>query len=124
MATLPKVAHIPAKIENVLAFRTTQGGEKINAGQSRELGTVDVASFDKIRLVVDERMGSTCNVIVRLTITENDEAVALLDHVMLTPQSQNTRVYDVPGSRIAVAIDGIGSAGTSATADVLIYGQY
>ena len=124
MATQPKVGQMPSRIENVLAFRTTPGGESVKAGQSRELGMVDVASFEKIRLVCDERMGSTCNVVVRLTITEGNEAFALLDHVTLTPQSQNTRVYDVPGSRISVAIDGIGAGGTSATTDVLIYGQY
>ncbi|HLW55699.1 MAG TPA: hypothetical protein VKW06_22915 [Candidatus Angelobacter sp.] len=74
MATLPRVDHIAkvtpppprpavAKVENVLAFRTRKGGESIKAGQSRDLGLLDVESFSKIRLVIDERMGSTCNVI-------------------------------------------------------------
>jgi hypothetical protein len=124
MATQPKIAHLAAAVENILAFRTPLGGESVKAGQMRELGIVDVSNFVKIRLVADERAGSTCNVSVRLTFMEGEEAVALLDHVMLTPQSQNTRVYEVPGSNLSVSIVGIGAMGSSGTTDVLIYGQY
>ncbi len=61
---------------------------------------------------------------VRLTITEGNELVALLDQVLLTPHAQLTRVYDVPGTKISVAIDGIGAANTQGAVDVLVYGQY
>jgi hypothetical protein len=124
MATAPK-APIPIhEIENVLAFRTKPGAESVKAGETKELGMVDVSQFDKIRLVCDERIGSTCNVLVRLTITEGNELVALLDQILLAPHSQNTRVYDVPGTKLTVSMDGIGPAGTQGAADVLIYGQY
>jgi hypothetical protein len=85
---------------------------------------VEVAQFDKIRLVADERVGSTCNVLVRLTITEGNELVAELDQVLLRPHGQVTRVYDIPGTKIQVSIDGIGAQNTKGAVDVLIYGQY
>lgn len=98
MATAPKIPPTPItphELENVLAFRTKLGAESINAGESKTLGTVDTSRYDKIRLVADERIGSTCNVFLRLTITEGDELVAFLDHVLLTPHAQLTKVYDV-----------------------------
>ncbi len=124
MATVPKIvptpiAHLPT--HNVLAFRTKPGAETVNAAESKVLGTVDVSTFERIRVVADERVGGTCNVWIRLTITE---WVAFLDHIMLTPHAQMTRVYDVPGTKLTVAIDGVGPANTKGSVDVLIYGQY
>ncbi len=111
-------------IKNVLAFRTTPAAVTINAAESKVLGVVDVDHFERIRVVADERVGSTCNVWVRLTITEGDEWVAFLDHIMLTPHAQITKTYDVPGTKLTVAIDGVGPANTKGSVDVLIYGQY
>ena len=53
-----------------LAFRTPVGGVSVPAGQSKELGSVDVHNFSKIRVVADERIGSPTGVTIRLTITE------------------------------------------------------
>jgi hypothetical protein len=124
MATAPKIPLPVREIENVLAFRTKIGGETIKGGESKTLGTVETSRFDKIRLVADERVGSTCNVFVRVTIMEGNELVAFLDHLLLTPHSQLTRVYDVPCSKLEIAIDGVGTANTQGGVDVLIYGQY
>jgi len=124
MATAPKIPLPIHEIENVLAFRTKVGAETVRGGESKNLGTIDTSRFDKIRLVADERIGSTCNVFIRLTIMEGSELVAFLDHILLTPHSQLTRVYDVPGTKLEVAIDGVGSAATEGAVDILIYGQY
>jgi len=121
----PKVDLTTPTVENVLAFRTTVGGVMIKGGESKVLGVVDTTKFNKIRVVADERVGSTCNIWVRLTITETgNEWVAFLDHFMLTPHSELTKVYDLPCKAITVAIDGVGVATNSGTVDVLIYGQY
>ena len=112
------------EVENILAFRTKPGAESVRGGETKELGTVEVSRFDKIRLVCDERIGSTCNVLVRLTIMEGNELVAFLDTVLLTPHAQLTRVYDVPGTKLNIAVDGIGASSTQGAVDVLIYGQY
>ncbi|MGA8758480.1 MAG: hypothetical protein WB611_19560 [Stellaceae bacterium] len=40
-----------------LAFRTPVGGVSVPTGQSKELGSVDVHNFSKIRVVADERIG-------------------------------------------------------------------
>jgi type III secretion protein HrpB1 len=126
MAAVPKIP-IPLpvhEVENGLAFRTPVGAVEIPAGQNKLLGTVDTSHFDKIRLVTDERIGSTANIILRLTIMEGDELVAQLDTVLLTPHSQVTRVYDVPATKIGIFADSVGPAGSEAGIDVLIYGQY
>ena len=75
-------------------------------------------------LVPDERIDSTSNIILRLTFTEGEELVAQLDTIVLTPHSQMTRVYEVPGTQLSVYADSVGVAGSTGALDVLIYGQY
>lgn len=104
-----------------LAFRTPVGGVSIPAGQSKQLGTVDVHNFSEIRVVADERVGSPTGVSIRLTITEGNELVAQLDVVPLAPHTQVTRVYSVPGRMLTVFADASSGAGSDAL-DVLIYG--
>jgi hypothetical protein len=117
----PNVTH---NVENVLAFRTQVGAVTIPGGQNKLLGVVDVSMYDRIRLVTDERIDSTSNIILRLTFTEGEELVAQLDTVLLTPHSQLTRVYDVPGTQLSIYADSVGANGTQGSLDVLIYGQY
>src|SRR5215469_3855098 len=124
MATAPKIPTPIHEVENVLAFRTKVGADTVKGGETKDLGSVETSRFDKIRLVADERISSTCNVLVRLTFMEGNELVAFMDTVLLTPHAQTTRLYDVPGTKIDVSIDGIGAANTSGAVDVLIYGQY
>jgi hypothetical protein len=107
---------------STLAFRTPPGGVVIPAGQSKQLGAVDVSKFSQIRVVADERVGSPTGVSIRLTITEGNELVAQLDVLALTPHSQVTRVYDVPGVKLTVFADAVGGAGSDGI-DVLIYGN-
>ena len=107
--------------QTTLAFRTQLGGVTIPAGQSKELGVVDVAPFERIRVVADERVGSGTGINVRLTITEGNELVAQLDVLHLMPHSQITRVYEVPGTKLTIFADAAGGSGNDAL-DVLIYG--
>ena len=118
MSTAP--ALMPAS--TVLAFRTPLGGVSIPAGQSKQLGVVEVSAFEQIRVVADERVGSGSGVSIRLTITEGNELVAQLDVLHLAPHSEITKVYDVPGTRLTVFADAAGGKGTDGL-DVLIYGS-
>src|SRR5207247_11475714 len=77
-----------------LAFRTPAGGLSIPAGQSKQLGTVDIAPYERIRVVADERVGSGTGLSIRLTITEGNELVAQLDTLNLTPHAQVPRVHE------------------------------
>jgi hypothetical protein len=104
-----------------LAFRTPPGGVTIPAGQSKQLGVVDVSAFERIRVVADERVGSGSGLNIRLTITEGNELVAQLDVLSLSPHSQVTRVYEVPGTKLTIFADAIGGLGTDGL-DVLLYG--
>src|SRR5262245_65761585 len=109
-------------MSTTLAFRTSPGAVSIPVGHSKTLGTVDVHNFERIRVVADERVGSASNVVIRLTITEGNELVAQLDTLTLAPHSQITRVYEVPGTKLSVFADAVGSGGGNASVDVLIYG--
>src|ERR1700747_716552 len=95
----------PALAQTVLAFRTPAGGVSIPAGQSKQLGVVDVSLYERIRVVADERVGSGTGISVRLTITEGSELVAQLDVLHLTPHAQITNVYEVPGTTLTVFAD-------------------
>ena len=105
-----------------LAFRTPAGGVVIPAGQSKELGAVDVSPFERIRVVADERVGSGTGINIRLTITEGAELVAQLDVLTLAPRSQVTRVYEVPGTKLTIFADAIAGTGSDGI-DVLVYGS-
>jgi type III secretion protein HrpB1 len=105
---------------SVLAFRTPPGGVKIPAGQSKELGVVDVSKYSKIRVVADERIGSGSGVTLRLTMTEGNELVAQLDTPHLAPHSQFTREYEVPGTKLSIFADALAGSGSDGV-DVLIY---
>lgn len=106
---------------NIMAFRTPVGGVEIPAGQSKQLGQVDVSGYSKIRVVADERVGSGTGIRIRLTITEGAELVAQLDMLELSPHSQTTKVYDVPGTKVTIFADAFAGSGKDAV-DVLVYG--
>ena len=106
-----------------LAFRTPLGGVSIPVGQSRTLGTVDVHTFERIRVVADERVGSAGPVVIRLTITEGDELVAQLDALTLQPRGEVTRLYQTPGTKLTVFADALSGGSGTSFVDVLIYGS-
>ena len=105
---------------SVLAFRTPPGAVSIPGGHSKQLGVVDVSKYSMIRVVADERVGSGSGVTLRLTITEGTELVAQLDTPHLTPHSQFTRVYEVPGTKLTIFADALAGPGSDSV-DVLVY---
>jgi type III secretion protein HrpB1 len=114
-------AAAPAFGQNVLAFRTPPGGVTIPAGQSKQLGVVDVTHYERIRIVADERIGSGTALSVRITITEGSELVAQLDVLHLTPHAEVTRTYEVPGTKLTIFADAAPGTGQDGL-DVLVYG--
>jgi type III secretion protein HrpB1 len=104
-----------------LAFRTPSGAVDVPVGKTKELGTVNVHPFERIRVVADERGGSAGPVVIRLTITEGDELVAQLDTLTLQPNAELTRVYEVP--KLTVFADALGVVSGTSSVDVLIYGS-
>jgi len=98
------------------------GWRRFSAGQSKQLGIVDVHPFSQIRIVADERVGSGTHFSIRLTITEGNELVAQLDVLTLSPHGQITRVYDTPGTKLTIFADAAGGSGNDAL-DVLVYGS-
>jgi type III secretion protein HrpB1 len=111
------------KMANVLAFRTPAGAVSFPDNANQNLGSVNVSGFEQIRVLADSRTDSTSNVVLLLTVTEGEELVAQLDTLVLTPGSQETRVYAVPGSQLTIFAQGNGSGSGSDAVDVLIYGN-
>jgi type III secretion protein HrpB1 len=105
-----------------LLFRTPAGSVSIPAGTSKQLGTIDVTLYSKIRIVADERVGSGTGVVIRVTITEGTELVAQLDTISLAPHAQITKVYDVPAAKLTIFADALAGSGSDGV-DVLIYGS-
>ncbi len=105
-----------------LAFRTPPCGVAIPAGQSKQLGTIDVAGYSKIRVVAVERVGAPSTVLIRMTLSEGGELVAQLDVLSLSPCSQVTRVYDVPGTQLTVYAEAMSGSGSDGI-DLLVYGS-
>ncbi len=104
-----------------LLWRTQPGSVTIPAGTSKQLGIVDVSAFSRIRIFADERVGSPSGVIIRVTLTEGAELVGQLDILSLTPHTQITKVYDIPGSKLTIFADALPGTGNDSV-DVLVYG--
>ena len=83
---------------------------------------MDVSPFERIRVVADERVGSGTGINIRITITEGTELVAQLDILHLSPHSQVTRVYEVPGTKLTIFADALGGTGSDGI-DVLVFGS-
>jgi len=105
-----------------LVFQTPPGSVSIPAGQSKQLGVLDLSPYSRIRVVADERVGSGTGVNIRLTITEPGLLLAQLDILTLAPHSQVTRVYDTPGTQLTIFADAVGGSGSDGV-DVWIYGS-
>jgi hypothetical protein len=105
-----------------LAFRTPPGSVAIPVGQSKLLGSVDVHSYERIRVLADERVGSAGNVVIHLIFMEGTSSLGELDTITLTPHSEVTKVYEVPGTTLEVSANAVGSGSGSASVDVVIYG--
>jgi hypothetical protein len=105
-------------MSTVLAFRTPSGGVAISASESKELGVVDVGSFEWIRVVAAFHDTQRFSCVVRLMITEGAVLVAKLGE--LRPNAQ-TGVYQVPGTKLTIFADsGITDPGR---VEVLVYGS-
>lgn len=105
----------------VLAFRTSAGGVRIEPGTSRDLGRVDVHGFERIRVIAARQESSGAGANLLLTVIENIEEVGLLDVLPLVPNSQITRVYEVPGSSLKLSVEAVG-AEAAAVVNVWVYG--
>lgn len=106
-----------------LVFATPPGALRVDIGPDefeRRIGprSIDVSAFRQIRLVAVERVGSPTNVRIRLLTGGHT-----LDVVELSPRSEVTRVYDVPGMSISIAVVALGPGPGSNFVDIVIYGN-
>ncbi len=107
----------------ILAFSTPAAGLPVPVGGSLNSIPFPVNAFRKIRVVAAERPGSPTNTRVILNILENGAVVGQLDVINLTPNSRETRFYEVPGRTMRITVQAAaGGVGTD-TVDVLVFGS-
>jgi hypothetical protein len=107
-----------------LAFNTPPVGVFIPAGTSQDLGTVDVHTFDRIRVFADERPGSAASAVISLVLTEakGTLSVGFLDTLILEAGREITRVYEAPGTMLSISAGVAGASGSTAGVDVWVWG--
>ena len=91
----------------VLAFQAT---ENITVGTRKVLGTVDVSTFAQIRVVAYENAGGPTKVEILLEFTDapsGGTAIGPLDTLTLSPDGNQTKVYDVPGTYLAITANAL-----------------
>jgi hypothetical protein len=91
----------------VLAFQAT---ENVTVGTKKVLGTVDVSPYAQIRVVAYENAGGQTNVEILLEFTDapsGGTALGPLDTLTLSPNSNQTKVYQVPGTYLAITANAL-----------------
>jgi type III secretion protein HrpB1 len=108
-----------------LAFNTPPVAVSIPAGKSHDLGTVDVHTFDRIRVLADQRPGSAASAVILLYLLADKGAltVGLLDTLTLKAGDQITKVYETPGTMLSIVAILNGASGSTAGVDVWVWGS-
>ena len=99
-------------------------GVSIRPGANLRFDSIDVSPYRKIRIMVTERAGSASKVTVRLIMMEGSDSVGELEPVTLSPGSSQSKIFDVPGTRLGLIVEA--QAAPVAGSDVLqilIYGS-
>ncbi len=89
--------------------------------QQTDLGSFQTSQYQSIRVLADCRFDSGTSVEILLTLVESGTAPGQLDRFALGPSDEVQRVYDVPGTRIAVSVTPQ-DAGETANVDVWVWG--
>ncbi len=85
------------------------------------LGQIDVSQLATIR-VSATITGATTGVTLFLVHIVGDEVVTPLDAIGLTPLSDISNVYDIPGTLLGISVSGSGASANPLSIRVLIYG--
>jgi hypothetical protein len=111
----------------VLAFPGSFAQDQftIPVGTQKVLGTVDVAAFSQIRVVVSEFPNSPSSVHILLVITSGPggSAPGLLGTLAVSPGGNQTVVYDVPGTFLNVIAVALPGAAGQDTFELVIFGH-
>ncbi|MDE1862748.1 MAG: hypothetical protein KGI33_07540 [Thaumarchaeota archaeon] len=111
----------------VLVFPASVSQNKfvIPTGSQKSLGTINVSTFSKIRVVASNFPSSPTPIHLLLTFTSGPGGarVAQLDTIILSPGNQQTKMYDIPGTFLEIiAVAMPGQAGQD-TVETMIYGN-
>jgi hypothetical protein len=89
--------------------------------QQTDLGSFQTSRYQRIRVLADCRFDSGTSVEILLTLIESGSAPGQLDRFTLGPSDDVQRVYEVPGTRIAVSVTPQ-DPGETAYVDIWVWG--
>jgi hypothetical protein len=97
----------------------------IPTGTKKVLRTIDVSSYSQIRVVAYENSGCPTNVQILLVFTTSsgNPQIGPLDTIALTPGSNVTRVYAVPGTFLEVTLIALPGPAGQDSVGLYIYGN-
>jgi hypothetical protein len=89
--------------------------------QQTDLGSFQTSRYQRIRVLADCRFDSGTSVEILLVLVEAGGAPGRLDRFALGPGDEVQRVYEVPGTRIAVSVTPR-DPGETANIDIWVWG--
>lgn len=105
-----------------LIFQPPEETFLIPVGQTMTLGTINVQPYQQIRVVLAEYKGSPGNVVFNLIISLQGSAWGTLDTVTLSPEGNESLVYDVPGTELTIMASAVGPGTGSVRIYALVFG--
>lgn len=105
-----------------LAFSTPPGWVVLPAGKTVDLGTVDVHTFDQVRVFAKQTYAIAGTTVVQLILMEGSNTVGNLDTLDVGGTAQITRVYEVPGTTLSISANTPGAFGAEGCVDVWVWG--
>jgi hypothetical protein len=116
-----------ARANTILIFRTGRppGAVAIPFNHPVDFGSLPVSQYRRIRICANSN-GSVSNVKVRLLIVQDNVPIGELEPIVLTPNSLQTKLYEVPGLIIRVVASSAPATGSTARSnalDMAVYGS-
>ena len=102
-----------------LAFRSKPGAESIPPNSSKLIRDIDVSQYSRIRIFVDP--GSR-GIGVRLVVCDGKQEVFALDDFILPRHAKETRLYDLPGTKLRVYVIALEPVGNHDDFDLIVWG--
>ena len=95
--------------------------QSVAVGTTVQLGTANVSTFTKIRVIARESIGSPSPVNITLTMTEGEDVIGVLKTLRLRPDNITiTRVHEVPGTNLKVMASATNPTGVSGSDNVFV----
>jgi hypothetical protein len=107
MSVSPHIHLKELNVTTTLAFSSP--GTLIPVGKSADLGTVDVHTFDRIRVWARNEAASPSAAVFHLTLEVPGSNAGDLDTLKVENVNHTTNVYEAPGTTLAISAEASGA---------------